>query len=79
MKNLQKFKPGGTKIEVWRRLGGVLGRLGRVLGRLGRLLGALGWLLGRSWDALGTLLARFGGPPRIDFGALRGVRKATSR
>ena len=41
MENLEKFKPGGTKIEVWRRLGGVLGRLGSILGCLGRFRAVL--------------------------------------
>ena len=42
-------------MEVWRRLGGVLGRLGGVLGRLGSILGCLGKfraVLRASWEYL---------------------------
>ena len=74
MENLEKFKPGGTKIEVWRRLGGALGRLGSILGCLGKsgaVLGASweyhepsgrrpGVVLEASWSHLGDVLERLG-------------------
>ena len=70
MENLEKFKPGGTKIEVWRRLGGVLeaswgvleafwgvlGGLEPSWGRLESILKRLGGVLGSSWRRPGAVL-----------------------
>ena len=53
---IQKVRPGGAKIEVWRRLGGVLGRLGSILGCLGELKA----VLGASWECLGPSGRRLG-------------------
>ena len=53
--NLQKLRPGGTKIEVWRRFGGVHRRLGaswKHFGESWRNLSLLGGVLGVSWAVL---------------------------
>ena len=65
-KHLQQFRPGGTKIEVWRRLGGFLGRFVGVLGLLGSSCGSRGVCRER----LGRILGRFGGVQKAFWGVL---------
>ena len=72
--NGPKIDQASPEIEVWRRLGGVLGRLGSILGCLGRFRAVLrasweyleasgrrlGVVLEASWSRLGDVLERLG-------------------